>query len=43
MSKTCTVAGKIKIILFLNKHETFLINKENKETMNKLGKQHKKA
>ena len=26
-----------------NRNETFLINKENKETINRLGKQHKQA
>ena len=37
------VAAKIEMKLFLNGSKTFLINKENKETMNRLRKQHKQA
>ena len=38
-----TVLAKIEMTLFLNKNRSFLINKENKETVNRLGKQHKQA
>ena len=38
-----SAAAKIDVRLFLNRNETFLIEKESKETMNRLGKERKQA
>lgn len=36
-------SSKIDVRLFLDRNETFLIDKENKESVNRLGKKRKQA